>query len=341
MSILVLSSASDQHVKAVAKELKALSKSVYCLPLDELLAKWRLQFELSQSGFSSTLKTDSIKIDGDDADIVSATSSLDLKSIEAIWFRRPNALVAKQFPEPWMKSFAQWESERALQAIWRILPCRWVNHPASQREALYKLHQLEVARQVGLSIPRTLVTNDPQAVEAFYHRCDGKLIYKLIDENSSSFAPISEACPCIPTLPFRETDLKHIKQVSFSLHLFQEHIDKQCDLRVTVVGRKIFAVEIESQKGLGNIDWRLDYSVPMKVYNLADQVSQRCFALLQKLGLNFGAIDLCLDKNGRYYFFEVNPAGQWLWMEIALGIPVSSALSQLLAGLEQPLVPWL
>ncbi len=231
----------------------------------------------------------------------------------------------------------EWESTRALSGIWRTFPCLWVNHPGAQEEAEHKIYQLEIARQAGLNVPLTLVTNDPDAVKAFYQTCSGKIIYKLIDEASARYFPAHEVPRGLPTLPFRKVDIKHLDQVRFSLHLFQERIEKTLDLRVTVIGREIFAAAIHSQEGTGKLDWRLDYSVPHKIHQLPDDVAEACLSVLLRLGLNFGAIDLCMDAEGKYYFLEINPAGQYLWLEEQLGLPLSKELARLLSGLTRPL----
>ncbi len=181
-------------------------------------------------------------------------------------------------------------------------------------------------------MPDTLVTNDPASAESFYDECSGEVIYKFIDEGTGRFFPIYETPHGIPTMPLRSEDLSSLDQVRHSLHLFQRKIAKQSDLRVTVIGQKIFAVEIHSQEGKGALDFRLDYSVPMNVYRLPDEVCQRCLDFTGKMNITFAAFDLCLGRDGRYYFFEANPAGQWLWMELGLKIGISYELARVLAS---------
>jgi len=242
-------------------------------------------------------------------------------------------------PEPWAARLAERESNRAMDGLFRILPGLWVNHPTAQSEASFKVRQLQVAKDCGFDIPKTLITNDPAQVIEFHESCNRKIIYKLIDESTWECFPEFEIPKGIPTLPFRDDDLEHVQQIRYGLHLFQERIDKESDIRVTVVGQKIFAVKIESQLGKGDVDFRMDYSVPMALHQLPDEISEKCFSVLKVLGLNFGAIDLCLTRDGGYVFLEVNAAGQWLWMEMKLDMPVSEELARLLAGLSPPLVP--
>ena len=53
-------------------------------------------------------------------------------------------------------------------------------------------------------------------------------------------------------------------------------------------------------------------------------------ALVERLGLCYGALDLVLTPDGRYVFLEINPSGQYLWIEVATGLPITAALCEML-----------
>lgn len=334
MSVLILSSPKDVHAQAVNRHLVEMGVPATFWHLDRMPGGDRLSYTLSSSGFQCAIDAD--KQPDDQLD---AGGRIDLTSFQSVWLRRAGSVKVGPMPEQWMEELVECECTRALDAIFRAMRCLWVNPPAAEREALLKLQQLDVARRCGLAIPETLVTNDPESAREFVREHRREVIYKLVDEGSYRFFPSYEVVMGMPTLPVRETDEDHLDQVRLSLHLFQHRIDKVSDIRVTVVGERIFPVEIHSQQGKGKVDWRLDYSVPMLAHKLPDCVEESLVAILKRLGLNFGAFDLCLGRDGKYYFFEVNPAGQWLWMEKQLNLPISLQLARLLAGLEQPLTP--
>lgn len=327
MSVLILASPKDLHAQIVSDHLQEMRVPVQFWELEQLLSTTDLQYSLSSDEACCHL------------DILSngVKTKLDLMKFASVWLRRPGKLSPPACPEKWMESLIDWESRRALDAIFRAIPGLWVNPPASEREALLKLRQLDLARTCGLRIPDTLVTNSPESVRAFLDKHGGQIIYKLIDEASYRFFPDYEVVLGMPTMPFRGTDLEHLEQVRLSLHLFQQRVDKQSDIRITAVGEKLFPVEIFSQGGKGKVDFRLDYSVPMKTHELPATISSSCLLLLKRLGLTYGAFDFCLDKQGTYWFLEVNPAGQWLWMETGLNLPISLHMARLLAGLDPPL----
>ena len=133
--------------------------------------------------------------------------------------------------------------------------------------------------------------------------------------------------------------MTHLDQVENAPHLFQELIHKRVDVRVTVIGKSIFATLIDSQTGSGSIDWRNDYSVKMEPYQLPHLVEEQCFNLLKAYGLNYGAIDLCITPDGDFVFFEINCAGQYLWAERRTGQKMSLELAKLLAHEVDALCP--
>lgn len=327
MCVLILSTPQDVHAQAVAAQLLELGVEHHYLSFEELITNTKLRFELDADGVAGELRQGSGGL-------------VDLGSVSAVWFRRPGTVRFSGLPEPWMDAMAGNEAQQAAHGILRALPdCLFVNHPGREYECSFKLWQLEVARRVGLTVPRTLVTNQPENAAEFYERCGGAVVYKLISESSNFLGPKYDWVG-VPTLPLTEDDLPHLGQVAAAPHFFQERIDKRYDIRVTAIGRKLFAVKIDSQAGQGVTDWRTDYSVAIEKTELRDEVERACVRLISALGLNYGAIDLCLDRDGRHVFFEVNSAGQYLWMEQRIeGLPLSLELARLLGGESEPLAP--
>lgn len=324
--VLILSSREDVHAIKVAQHLDDQNVTAAFWKFDPFVHDCQLDFSLADG--KRVFK------------FVQDGKSIDISSFTSIWFRRPGAVKAKQFFEPWVSTVVETEAHQALQGMLYSLPCLWVNYPARHKAASLKLFQLEVARNLGLSIPETIVTNEPEIAKSFYDKLNGQVIYKLVSEKSSFYLPHFEFPHGIPTLPVREMDLQHFQQVRHAPHLFQRAIQKQADIRVTVIGKQIFAFHIDSQTGTGKLDWRTDYKVPMRTWNLGDDLSQKCLDLLVKLGLNFGAIDFCLDENGEHVFLEINPAGQYLWLEEVTAVPLSKEMALLLSGQREPLVQY-
>ena len=324
-SVLILGSPSDPHEQSVTNHLrrKGVNPTFWSAP--ELLKTCALVVEISDDDFDCRVE------EPGDQTASKKRTGFSFTGFSSVWLRRPGKVESRALPESWMSGFVERESNRALNAIYRMLSPIWVNDPIAEQNSRLKLTQLQAAKQCGLNIPETLVTNKPESVRRFYDLHSGEVIYKLIDEASNLLFPKHEVPPGIVTTPFRESDLQHLDQVRFSLHLFQRRIPKTCDIRITIVGADIFAVRIDSQAGAGTTDFRLDYSVPLSVHKLPTPVADGCRRLMTRLGLVYGAIDMCMDADGKYYFFEVNSSGQWLWMEEKLDLPISLKLADLLA----------
>ncbi|MFH9295866.1 ATP-grasp ribosomal peptide maturase [Streptomyces sp. NPDC017520] len=197
----------------------------------------------------------------------------------------------------------------------------WVNHPLRNAAADYKPAQLAVAQRLGLTVPPTLVTNDPNEARSFVGSHD-QVIFKTLrwTPYQRGGVPVTGwADPVVAT----EID----ERVALVPHLFQAVVNKAADLRVLVVGRQVFAVRIES----GMLDWRKDYSaLSYRVVDLPDRVEKALLTYLDHFGLASGSFDFAVDETGGLWWLELNPNGQWGWLEESTGLPMSAAFAELL-----------
>ncbi len=111
----------------------------------------------------------------------------------------------------------------------------------------------------------------------------------------------------------------------------QDYVEKEYELRVTVVGRKVFAVKIDSQLNeVTKVDWRPHTALnPHSIVVIPDEISEFCRTYIQEQRLLYGAMDFIVDPAGRYVFLENNPSGQYLWLEHETGVPITEALVEL------------
>jgi glutathione synthase/RimK-type ligase-like ATP-grasp enzyme len=291
---------------------------------------------------------------------------IDSHEVGAVWYRRQSDPVLAKSLRQEDRDFVRLECLGYLNTLYRCLDhCRWVNPWLSERLAGDKTKQLSIARSVGLAVPRTLVTNDPQAVRGFFQQCAGRVIFKpLIGqvtgrppdfstqlqasfEDQFAFPP---ACGLEPSQQDRrvvftqllsQDRLDEIDALAACPAIFQEYVDKQVELRITIVGAKLFAAAIHSQEyPETSVDFRRwallppEKDVKHAVFNLPSVVQTKLLALMDRLGLVFGCADLILTPAGEYVFLEVNPSGQWGWIEDKTGMPITSALVDLLIGGE-------
>jgi hypothetical protein len=259
----------------------------------------------------------------------------DLSAITAVWYRRPGKPEAgTAVREETHRGFVERASQRYLEGVWETLDCRWLPaKPAAERAAENKLLQLAQAARLGFTVPETLVTNNPRAFLDFYAECDSNLVSK-----SLVFGEVErdgESHLVVYTHPVRRRDVGRYQSIRHSPVIFQTYVPKRVELRVTVVGRRVFAAEIASQESRSTRhDWRRydDPRIRYRAHALPDEIESRCVRLVEALGLCFGAIDLILTPDGEYVFLEINPNGQWWFVERLSGLPIADAIADLLTG---------
>jgi glutathione synthase/RimK-type ligase-like ATP-grasp enzyme len=259
---------------------------------------------------------------------------LDLSSVTAVWYRRPGKPQASaDLQDPTHREYSEWTSAHFLEGVWETLNCQWLPAPpATNRAAHNKVVQLAVAVRVGFAVPPTLITNEPSTFLAFYAACDSNLVSKPLRDT----APKRDGEPLtLFTRPVQRRDTHGYQGIRFAPEIFQQYVPKERELRVTVVGTRVLTAEIESQTSrVTRHDWRHydDDSVVYRPHRLPDLVASRCLALIAELQLCFGAIDMILTPEGEYVFLEINPNGQWAWVEDSTGLPISDAIADLLTG---------
>lgn len=137
----------------------------------------------------------------------------------------------------------------------------------------------------------------------------------------------------ILTTKLTDADTEKVETVKHTPSLFQEYVDKKFEVRSTVIGNSCLSAAIYSQeKELTKVDWkRAAYDLKYEPYELPSDVEQKCVELVRELGLAFGGIDLICTPNNEWYFVEVNPNGQWAWVEQKTGLPIKRTLVDFLA----------
>jgi glutathione synthase/RimK-type ligase-like ATP-grasp enzyme len=256
--------------------------------------------------------------------------TIDLEQITAIWVRRlwpgrQPAAMGSRYTEPC------WQQSRAafLGSLPLLAHCRWVNAIPAMLAAESKLLQLWTARRIGLAFPDTLVTNDPAAVTEFHESTGGRMVTKLLVALSQTMDGRGDF---MYTSEVGADDLADIRGLRYAPQIFQPLIEKERELRIIVVGRHLFAGAIDARgTARGRVDWRL--SEPGIGWTAADvpaDVDAQVRQLLRRLGLVSGAVDFIVDPAGKYHFLEVNPAGEWGWLERDLGLPISDAIAETL-----------
>ncbi len=259
-----------------------------------------------------------------------------LSELTACWYRRLR--IGANIPadiDPQLRTPSVEESRRSFYGVINSLDCFTLDPYFHVKKADVKQYQLKLATEIGLQIPKTLITNSQADVRKFYTTCPNGMITKM----QTSFAVYEEGIESVVfTNLIEESMLDELDGLELCPMTFQEAIPKEVELRVTIVGRKIFSAAIDSQSSeRAKNDWRKDGQAMIGQWvehPLPEDIENKLLQLMDRLQLNYGAIDLILHPDGTYYFLEINPAGEFMWLEVAPGFPISEELAKVLLGKE-------
>lgn len=211
----------------------------------------------------------------------------------------------------------------ALMSRYRV--AHWVNSPWKVRQAENKLTQLDVAASCGFDVPQTLVSSRIDEVRSFMSGLPNGVVSKSLD------SPITRPGEEVTNFQYTSTvDSASVRETGFP-RLYQERIAHQEELRVTVVGRQIFAAKVDTSGDPETADWRISANnhAAFEAVRLPDAVRSQTSDLMARLDLQVGGIDLLRAGDGTY-FLEVNPSCAFLWLERSLEVEISSAVMRLL-----------
>lgn len=264
--------------------------------------------------------------------LASDQSTLDLRDVTAVWYRRIR--MGNRIPttmNPQLRQASVQESGVTIQGMIASLKAFHLDPVHHIRRAEHKQLQLQIARNLGLEIPRTLITNNPEAVLQFSQICKSGMITKML----SSFAIYEDDQEQVVfTNPVTPSDLDNLDGLQFCPMTFQEQIPKVLELRTTIVGKQVFTAAIDSQRlEQARYDWRRKGVALLKdwqSYSLPSEIEEKLLYLMAELGLNYGAIDIILTPDNRHVFLEINPVGEFFWLERCPGLPISKAIANLL-----------
>jgi len=253
--------------------------------------------------------------------------SVQLDDVTAVWYRRAIQPSPTSELPPAERVFVAGELRHLATGLVLNPDITWVNPIDRVSVAEHKLYQLQVARQVGFRVPRTFVSRDPMALKKFAEGNKTGTICKPIFHGM-----FVDESACYSVYTRRVTpDSFDASSVKSCPVLLQEEIHRTADVRATFIGPSCFVADIIGDSEI--IDWRdPSISVHYSASSLSDDMQVKCRAMLSRLGLLYGAFDFLRTPAGDLVFLEVNPTGEWAWLEDRLGFPMREAFVQLFFG---------
>ena len=325
-TVLIVTNSRDESALAVLAELDRLGTPYLRFDAETFPEEKVIAMSLSSSGLIGTLQD------------AFGSELLRLDNVRSVWYRRPlRSWISSHLPAGHAQ-FVQEESRAALWSLYTALGAFWMNPPLQGVHLLQhnKLHQMQAATRLGLRVPDSIITNDPDALLGFTNAHGGTIAVKIIKGNSF----VREDSPAIPLHVFTNvlhaTEIaEHRDDIRLCPVFAQEYVPKRLEFRITIVAGRVFACAIHSQDSEETRhDWRrYDFArVKHELYHLPAEIEDKLKLLLAQLKLNFGAIDMIVTPEDEHVFLEVNPSGQWGWIERLTGMQISRAIAETLAN---------
>ncbi|MGH3546085.1 MAG: ATP-grasp ribosomal peptide maturase [Mycobacteriales bacterium] len=247
--------------------------------------------------------------------------SVELEQIRCGYYRRPSAFAPDHSFDA---ATRDWISLQARLGFGGVLAAavRWLNHPSRIGYAEYKPVQLTAAARAGLTVPPTLITNDPATAERFA-RDVGELIYKPLSTQGTPGTAVYTNR--ISAAQLADSAIGH------TAHLFQQWVNKQYEVRLIVVDEQYLATAITAGSDAARVDWRTDYAaLSYHIVSTPMRVREGVARLLRDLDLRFAAADFAVTKGGEWVFLDLNPNGQWAWIAKHTGLDIAGTIADAL-----------
>lgn len=319
-TVLIITNELDEHADAVVLELHRRNVPVF-----------RFHPEDFPHACSISIEVQDGRIEGE---IINKYHRVAFKDICAAWYRRAQNLLAgsTSLTSTKLENYVKAQSTVTLTTLYQVLQTLWIGHPHKLRRADIKALQLAEANKAGLKTPQTLISNDPAEVAAFVD---------LLGEAECAIKPLiafgvsdeqGYRLPLTTTLPKGQA----LDAVALAPTIFQPYIPKAADVRCVVIGKKIFSAKINSQANESTrMDWR-GGDCQHEIFALPEHVEAAIHRLMDSFGINFASLDMVLTPEGECVFLELNPNGQWLWLEEELGFPLLASMADLLTTNYSP-----
>jgi glutathione synthase/RimK-type ligase-like ATP-grasp enzyme len=189
---------------------------------------------------------------------------------------------------------------------------------------------------MGLSIPDTLVTQKPESLRRFSRDCR-RIIAKPLSHGRIE-RDNSDRTSLIYTNVVRLDENDPCNDMEACPTLVQALIDKEFDVRITVVDEDVHAVRLDAKEedGSPRCDIRRNgmLDVDHSPIDIPTRLESTLRHYMQSYGLRFAAIDMALSKAGEWVFFEINPNGQWAWMDICGATNIAKSFVESFARAE-------
>jgi glutathione synthase/RimK-type ligase-like ATP-grasp enzyme len=319
--VLILTRSFDPEADLVS--IKLLSRGIDCMSLniEDIPRRILIKYSIKQNN-------------DDSAELEINNETLDTSKISVAWLRHFDITGINFGMDEPARTFSSQQWEDALNTLLRKLNCKWINSPSSVSQASDRRKQLSAARASGFDIPSTIITNDAHTAREFYHSHNGNIVLKALHGHAIE---LGGKMYCMYTRSVTEQDLPRLSDLIYAPCILQEKLQKKSEMRVTVVGDQVFAATLNfrsNSKKYDDIHRCSTADISIKAHTkLRPLIIERCIQLIKSLGLKYGAIDFVVDNSDNLVFLEINPSGDWYWIEQKTALPITTAMAGLIEEL--------
>lgn len=322
MTVLIYSTRDDIHASAVQWGLRQLGTDSVFWPSGEFPSHQKISINVSGAHSKCAVSADGCVID--------------FSSLSAFWYRRGAPPRLNTVTDERDKNYVAQQSKQHIEALLSVAcpQALWVNSPHVVAYEVNKPYQLQAALKVGLEIPDTLCSNDPDEVRKFCNKHGDMLAFKSYKMGTWNEGGHTGSVFVGYTSIVNINEICDDTVISTSPGIFQQIISKRCEIRTTFIGNSAFSVSISPQsRHSEDIDWRASplEKLSIEQCSLPRVVEERLRRLKDRMGMVICTFDLILNSDGKYIFLEVNQMGQFLWKEeIVPELPLLDAMCRLL-----------
>ena len=221
---------------------------------------------------------------------------------------------------------------QAFNCIPVAIEALWINNPQRTFEAENRLNQLRLAQKIGFSIPETLITNEMEAAKKFFKRFGKSTIVKVLHHHEIY---LNQRAFRFLTNNIKTSHISKFDELTYAPVIFQRKIKNSSEIRVTVVNDKIFSCRIsttQEKHNFSDLHKIKENDLIFSEISIGKKMEKLCINLNRKLGLLVSSIDFVEGKNGELFFLEINPIGDWNWIEKHTNLPVTKSVFDFVNG---------
>jgi hypothetical protein len=217
---------------------------------------------------------------------------LQISEIHSVYWRSFNGIYVPELPDEHQQSIAYNDAVGLIRTFLQARSIRWVNGWQAYEFHKEKPRQLAVVSNLGVTIPKTLISNNPDLITEFASTLE-QAIFKPVYGGA-------HAKLITPEFLAPERLKLALKLAPIAL---QEFI-AGTNIRTYVIGDRVYSAEIRT----GAVDFRDDADVELIPLNVPPEIERMSTAIARSLMLEWTAIDWRRNNQGEYYFLEANPS---------------------------------